>query len=64
MLKEETYSLYNQMRWSAVSIPSNIAEEHERGKEKKFVCFLLIARASRAKLETQLQICLKIEHIS
>ncbi len=52
--KEETYALSDQMRRSAVSIPSNIAEGHARQSTKEFVQFLCIARGSRAELETQL----------
>ena len=61
--KEETYSLCDQMKRSAVSIPSNIAEGHERGTKKEFIYFLTIARGSKAELETQLQICLKVGYI-
>jgi four helix bundle protein len=62
--KEETYSLCDQMKRSAVSIPSNIAEGHERGTNKEFIYFLTIARGSRAELETQLQICIKVGYLS
>ena len=62
--KEETYSLCDQMKRAAVSIPSNIAEGHERGTNKEFIHFLTIARGSRAELETQLQICIKVRYLS
>ena len=62
--QEEKYSLCDQMRRSAVSIPSNIAEGHERGTKKEFTHFLLIARGSKAELETQLQICVRIGYIT
>ena len=52
--KEETYALSDQMRRSAVSIPSNIAEGHARQTSKEFTQFLCIARGSLAELETQL----------
>ena len=54
--KEELYGLTNQIRRSAVSIPSNIAEGKSRYGNKEFVRFLLIARGSSAELETQLLI--------
>ena len=57
--KEELYSLSNQMRRCAVSVPSNIAEGYERGSKKEYAKFLLIARASRAELETQLMVCVR-----
>lgn len=51
--KEEQFSLANQIRRCAVSIPSNIAEGSKRGK-KEFSQFVRIAAGSAAELETQL----------
>ena len=62
--KEESYALSDQMRKAAVSIPSNIAEGKERGSAKEFVTFLAIARGSRAELETQLLICVKVGYLT
>ena len=62
--KEELYSLSDQMRRAAVSIPSNIAEGQERNSTKEFIWYLSIAQGSRAELETQLQICLKVGYLS
>ena len=62
--KEEAFSLSDQMRRAAVSIPSNIAEGQERNSGKEFVRFLSIARGSRAELETQLQICVMVGYLS
>ena len=53
---EEMYSLSSQIKRSAISIPSNIAEGHKRGT-KDFVRFLIIAYGSSAELETQLILC-------
>jgi four helix bundle protein len=50
------YGLVSQMRRSAVSIPSNIAEGRRRSTEKDFRSFLIIAYSSGAELETQLEI--------
>lgn len=66
--QEEMYGLTSQMRRSAVSIPSNIAEGAARTGSKEFLHFLSIARGSLSELETQLQIskrlgycnCLKV----
>jgi four helix bundle protein len=52
--KEELYGLSSQMRRSAISIPSNIAEGAARNTNKEFIQFLHIARGSLAELETQL----------
>ena len=54
--KEETYSLSDQMRRAAVSIPSNIAEGKGRGSDTDYKHFLRIARGSCYELATQLEI--------
>jgi len=55
--KIEIYGLVSQMRRSAISIPSNIAEGHRRRGLGDFLRFLSIADGSAAELETQLIIC-------
>ncbi|MBO5720510.1 MAG: four helix bundle protein [Bacteroidales bacterium] len=55
--KEEKYGISDQIRRSAVSVPSNIAEGQSRNSIKEFIQFLSIARGSLAELETQLLIC-------
>ncbi|MDR2861886.1 MAG: four helix bundle protein [Syntrophobacterales bacterium] len=62
--QEELFSLSDQMRRAAVSIPSNIAEGQNRNSSKEFLNFLSIARGSRAELETQLQICVKVGYLA
>ncbi len=52
----EQFGLTSQMRRSAVSMPSNIAEGKKRKTRKDFVQFLRIADGSAAELETQLLI--------
>jgi len=52
--KEETYGLVSQIRRSAVSIPSNIAEGAARNSHKEFIQFLYVSLGSLAELETQL----------
>lgn len=54
--KEETYGLISQVRRSAVSIPSNIAEGKGRYTAGEFRQFLIQARGSLAELETQIVI--------
>lgn len=51
--KEEQYGLVSQMRRSAVSIPSNVAEGFNRNHNKEYRQFLYIALGSCAELETQ-----------
>jgi four helix bundle protein len=52
--KEEMYGLTMQMRRSAVSISSNIAEGAGRNSKKEFNNFLGISNGSACELETQL----------
>ena len=62
--KEERYALSDQMRRAAISIPSNIAEGQARESKKEFLRFLAIAQGSRAELETQLEICIRLDYFS
>ena len=52
--KEELYGLTSQIRRSAVSIPSNIAEGCGRKTNKDFANFLGISLGLAFELETQL----------
>jgi four helix bundle protein len=54
--KSEIYGLVQQLRRSAISIPSNIAEGAGRNSKNEFKQFLSIAQGSIAELETQLLI--------
>lgn len=53
--KEEIYGLTSQLRRSAVSVPSNIAEGYMRGS-REYIQFLKVALGSAAELETQLSL--------
>ena len=52
----EVFGLTSQLRRSAVSIPSNIAEGYGRLNRREFKRFLLIARGSSCELQTQLEL--------
>jgi four helix bundle protein len=54
--REEQYGLTAQIRRSAVSIPSNIAEGQGRFGAGEFRQFLAIARGSNCEVQTQLEI--------
>ena len=62
--REETYALSSQMRRAAVSIPSNIAEGQGRNSDKEFTNFLSISRGSLWELETQIEICERLQYIT
>jgi four helix bundle protein len=62
--KEEQYGLSAQMRRSAISIPSNIAEGAARNSKKEFKQFLYISLGSAAEIETQLEIAEGLGYIS
>lgn len=61
--KEELYSLVSQVKRSAVSVPSNIAEGAGRNSSGEFVHFLGISNGSSSELETQLIIANKLGYI-
>ena len=58
------YGLKDQMKRSAVSIPSNIAEGDNLDTDKQSIRHFFIARGSTAELRTQLVISLEIGYIS
>jgi four helix bundle protein len=56
----EAYGLKSQMRRSAVSVPSNIAEGHGRMSDRSFAVFLAHARGSLYELETQVELAARL----
>ena len=62
--KDEIFGLTNQMRRSAISIPSNIAEGCGRNTSKETIHFLFISRGSLYELETQLFLSLDQNYIN
>ena len=62
--KDEIYGITNQIRRSAVSVPSNIAEGSARQGNKEFTQFLYISLGSLTELETQLLISNNLQYLS
>jgi four helix bundle protein len=62
--RDEIYGLTSQLRRSAVSVPSNIAEGQGRATKGEFIQFLCHARGSLFELETQIVIAQKLGYLS
>jgi len=62
--KEEMYGLTGQMRRSAVSVPSNIAEGKGRSTDRDRALFFCHARGSLLELETQILIAQRLEYLA
>ena len=60
----ERYGLAGQMQRAAVSVPSNIAEGHERHHLNEYLQHLSIALASLAEVETQLEIARRLKYVA
>ena len=60
----EVYALTSQIRRSAVSIPSNIAEGYGRNSTADYKRFLQISVGSLFELQTQLEIAFNLNYIS
>lgn len=60
--KREVYSLTDQIRRAAVSVPSNIAEGQAHFSKAEFSHFLRHSAGSLAELETQLLIAERLKY--
>lgn len=60
---EEKWGLVAQMRRSAISVPSNIAEGYGRQATGDYRRYLSIARGSLLELETQLRLSKKLNFL-
>ena len=61
--KHEMYGLVSQMRRSAISVPSNVAEGFRRHHNKEYRQFLHVSLGSCAELETQVTIAKELQYI-
>jgi four helix bundle protein len=62
-LISKDFGLRDQMRRSAVSVPSNIAEGEESGSIKKSISYFYISKGSLAELLTQIIIAYEVNYI-
>ncbi|MFN3341428.1 MAG: four helix bundle protein [Flavobacteriales bacterium] len=61
---EERFGLVSQIRRSAVSIPSNIAEGWGRNTNQNLIMFLRNSMGSLCELETQLEISFELGFVN
>ncbi len=61
---EELYGLTSQIRRSAISVPSNIAEGYGRNSTNDYIRHLQIASGSLYELQTQLEISVNLDYVT
>jgi four helix bundle protein len=62
-LFSKDFGLKDQIRRSAISIPSNISEGFERDSKNQFLYFLSISKGSCGELRTQLNIAFNLNYL-
>jgi len=62
--EEEKYGLTSQIRRSAVSVPSNIAEGYGRNSTNDYLRFLQISISSLYEMQTQIEIAYNLKYLS
>lgn len=60
---EEKFALRRETRRSAVSIPSNLAEGHNRHALNAYLNHVNIALGSQAELDTQIEVALRLDYL-
>lgn len=62
--KEELFGITSQIRRSAISLPSNIAEGYGRDSNKELLRFINIAIGSLFEFQTQIEISKNINYLN
>lgn len=62
--KEELFGLTSQIRRSAISLPSNIAEGYGRDSNKEYLRFIKIVIGSLFEFQTQIEIAKNINYLN
>lgn len=62
--KSETYGICSHMQRAAVSVPSNIAEGHQRDSTREYLHFISIALGSVAELDTLITVCERLGYMN
>ena len=62
--KHERYGLIAETRKSARSIPSNVAEGHNRHAPKAYLNHVNIALGSQAELDTQIETAIRLQYVA
>lgn len=58
------FSLRDQLRRAAISVPSNIADGYERASRKEYIQFLNIAKGSAGEIRSLLRVAFEIGYLS
>lgn len=62
--EDERFGLTSQIKRSAISIPSNIAEGYGRNYRKDYSRFLQISRGSLYECQTQIEIAINLNFVT
>jgi four helix bundle protein len=62
--KDARFSITDQLRRAALSVPSDIAEGAARNTRKEFINFLHMAQGSLSELDTQLEVAKRLSYLS
>jgi four helix bundle protein len=60
----ERFELASQMRRAAVSVPSNVAEGHATGLQRRYLYHARVALGSVGELTTCIELCRRFKYIS